>query len=123
MTDTTPCLRCQRVCRPGVPDPKARAIRQAKVGFCPNCVITNFLLCIEPINELINGTPARGPLLAREGLGPEILFTPEGSHVRKQVARVLEFSQMRETQIDWIEVVGNWGLPWPKGLEPKPGNF
>ena len=118
---TVNCLRCGRVCRPGTPDPKARAIRHASAGFCPNCMITNFLLSIEPIRDLIEGTPARGPRLAIPGKGPEILFGPEGVHVKKQVAVILTHTQMRESEIDWIEVVGNWGLPWPKGREP--GNF
>ncbi len=120
---TVPCLRCGRVCRPGTPDPKARAIRQAGAGFCPNCMITKFLLSIEPIRDLIEGTPARGDLVkARPGRGPEILFGLEGVAAKKH-AVVLTHTQMRESEIDWIEVVGNWGLPWPKGREPKPGNF
>jgi hypothetical protein len=121
---TVNCLRCGRVCRPGTPDPKGRAIRQASAGFCPNCMITKFLLSIEPIRDLIEGTPARGDLVkARPGRGPEILFGPEGVAAKKQIAVVLTHTQMRESEIDWIEVVGNWGLPWPKGREPKPGNF
>ena len=65
---TVPCLRCGRVCRLGTPDPKARAIRQASAGFCPNCMITKFLLSIEPIRDLIEGTPARAATLSRRGL-------------------------------------------------------
>ncbi len=125
-----PCLRCGRLCRPGTPDPKARAIRHAAAGFCPNCMITKFLLSIEAIKEMIDGTPSRvGPATqtgvkyrpARPGLGPEILFVPDGQPVRDQIAVILKHTQMRADEIDYIEVVGNWGLPWPKGREPQPG--
>lgn len=112
---TVNCLRCGRACRPGIADPKARAIVKAREGFCPNCMITKFLLSIEPIRDLIEGTGKR------DGLGPEILFCPGGAAVRKQIGVVLEATQMRASEIDYIEVVGNWGLPWPKGREPKVG--
>ena len=121
-TETVNCLRCGRACRPGIADPKARAIVHAREGFCPNCMITKFLLSIESIRDLIEGTPARGGLVkARDGLGPEILFCPDGAAVRQQIAVVLQATQMRANEIDYIEVVGNWGLPWPKGREPKVG--
>ena len=127
-TETVNCLRCGRACRPGIADPKARAIVQAREGFCANCMITKFLLSIEAIRDLIEGTPARGSTYpkgfgvpAREGTGPEILFCPGGAAARKQIAVVLQATQMRADEIDYIEVVGNWGLPWPKGREPKAG--
>lgn len=129
---TVKCLRCDTLCRPGTPDPKARAIRHASEGFCPNCMITKFLLSIEPVRDLIEGTESKvGPANlekgtiqyrpARAGLGPEILFGPEGSAVRKQIAVILTHTQMRADEIDYIEVVGNWYLPWPEGREPKLG--
>lgn len=103
-------------CQTGTPDPKARAIRRAQEsGFCPNCVITQFLLSIEPIRDTIDGTP-RHP-----GKGPEILLA---KHIRDSWASLLSHTQLRPDQINWVEVVGNWGLPWPKGHEPKVGaNF
>ncbi len=127
MTDqlefTTNCLRCGARCRRGTPDPKARAIQQSATnGFCPNCMITKFLLGIEPIRDLIEGTPARGNLVAaREGKGPEIfLNSPWREQVLRPVLRgVLAHTQLPENAINWIEVVGNWGLPWPKGRGPK----
>lgn len=113
------CLRCQRPCRPGTPDPKARAIRRATTGFCPDCAITHFLLSIEPIRDTIDGTPARGDIVpAREGQGPEILLA---AHVRQGWAPLLAHTQVNPDEIDWIEVVSNWRMPWPKGQEPKVG--
>lgn len=114
----TQCLRCGRPGRRGTPDPKARAIRHSDSdGFCSNCMITKFLLSIEPIKDSIEGTPARGgTVAARPGLGPEIFLDgPWRENVLRPVLRgVLAHTQMREDQINWIEVVGNWGLPWPK---------
>lgn len=108
------CLRCGEFCRQGTPDPKARAIVHTDKGFCPNCMITKFLLSIEVLRSQIEGTSKR------EGLGPEIFFNSEWMNTtfRPIMARILAHTQMREASINWIEVVGNWGLPWPKGHEP-----
>ena len=124
------CLRCQVPLRPGTPDPKARGIRQtAGVGYCANCMITRFLLAIEPVRNIIEGSPARGSAAAgvmvpaRPGQGPEILFGgPFLETLRPVIASVLAHTQLPEDQIDWVEVVSNWGIPWPKGREPKVGD-
>lgn len=112
------CLRCDRLLQTGTPDPKARAIRvSSTVGFCPDCMITKFLLSIEPIADTINGTPRR------DGLGPEI-FLNEGWRertLRPVMRSILAHTQLPEDSINWIEVVGNWRLPWPKGREPQIG--
>ena len=123
-TGVTACLRCGAKCRRGTPDPNARALVQsAKEGFCPNCAITKFLLSIEPLVMLFEGTPARGNIPARPGRGPEIFL--DGSW-REQALRpvmrgVVAHTQLPESAINWIEVVGNWGLPWPKGKGPELG--
>lgn len=119
----TNCLRCNRPCRIGIPDPKARMLREsATVGFCPDCAITKVLLSIEPIRGVIEGTPARGSIVpARPGKGPEILLT---KHVREGWGPLLAHSQVKPDSINWINVVMNWALPWPKGHAPKVGvNF
>lgn len=76
-------------------------------------MVTHFLLSVEALDRTINEH------------GPEILFGGgnEGFHaaLRQCMAGVLSHTQMREDEIDWIEVVSNWGTPWPKGREPKPG--
>ena len=109
------CLRCGAACRAGTPDPKARAIVQAAKGFCPNCMITKFLFSIEVLRIQIEGNGKR------HGLGPEIFFNAEWMNrtFRPVMAGILVHTQMREDSINWIEVVGNWGLPWPKGHEPQ----
>lgn len=119
----TNCLRCGTHCRTGTPDPTKRAIVAAtKKGLCSNCMIENFLLSIDSIADLINGTPARGGIVAdRPGLGPEIFLNSEWREtiLRPLLRGVLAHTQMPEDSINWIEVVGNWGLPWPKGCEPN----
>ena len=121
----TNCRRCHRPCQTGTPDPKARAIIAAtERGLCSNCMITWFLLSIEPIANLINGSPARGGIVAaREGKGPEIFLNPQWreSVLRPVLRGVLAHTQMPEDSINWIEVVGNWGLPFPKGHQPSLG--
>jgi len=126
------CLRCGAACRTGRPDPKARAIRvAANAGFCANCIVTKFLLSIESIAEFINGAPARGSKRAgliireRSGVGPEIFLDRDWRHKTfgPHVVLILAHTQLPPEQIDWIEVVGNWGLPWPKGREPKPADY
>lgn len=118
--ETTNCLRCGTLCRTGTQDPKKRALRQAKEGFCPACMVTKFLLSVEPIRCLFEGTagqPAK--------LGPEIFLDP---HWREKVLRpvmagVLAHTQLPEDSIDWLAVVSNWAEPWPKGREPQLGDF
>lgn len=122
MNETQTCLRCKKPCRTGTPDPKARAIRHSSTtGFCPACMITKFLLSLEPVRDVIEGTPQRGSeasgviVPARPGKGPEVLFDgPYLNTLRPVIAGVLAHTQLLEGDIDWIEVVGNWGMPWPR---------
>ena len=127
LNDVTPCLRCGTPCRRGTPDPKARAIRHsATTGFCPNCMITKFFLSIEVLRDQIEGTPARGDLVkARPGLGPEIFLNADWREkvLRPVMRGLLAATQMPEDAINWIEVVSNWGMPWPKGRGPQIGDF
>lgn len=119
---TTNCLRCGTPCRRGTPDPKARAIVQsATAGFCPNCMIERFLLGISVLRDTIEGTPARGggAVPARAGLGPEIFLNVEWREkvLRPVMRGLLAHTQMPEDCINWLEVVGNWGMPWPQGAD------
>lgn len=122
MSTATNCLRCGALCRTGTPDHTKRAIVVSDTkGFCANCMITQFLLSIAPIADLINGSPARGDIVpAREGLGPEIFLNEPWREktLRPILQAVLGHTQMPEDAIDWIEVVGNWGLDWPKNKAP-----
>lgn len=73
------------------------------------------LVSVESIRDLINGT-ATFP-----GKGPEIFLD---NHWRDKVLlpvvkMVLTHTQLPDDAIDYIELVGNWGLPWPKNDEPE----
>ena len=113
---STNCLRCGRECRSGTPDPTKQAIVvSAGSGYCANCVITIFLHRIEPIRDIIKGTPRK------EGRGPEIFLDGpwRDSVLRPVMVGVLAHTQLPEDAIDWIEVVGNWFLPLPpEALQP-----
>lgn len=116
----TTCLRCHTPCQTGTPDTTKRAIRVAeKAGLCANCMITQFLLSVEPIRAIIEGTP-RHP-----GKGPEIFLDAEWSkNVLGPVMKsLLAHTQMPEDAIDWIEVVSNWGLPFPAKHAPQTDLF
>ncbi len=115
MSTTTQCLRCKATCRKGTPDPKARAIVASDRGYCSNCMTERFLTSIEPIRNLINGTTKK------KGLGPEIFLNEEWREktFRPVMAAVLGHTQMPEDSINWIEVVSNWGMPWPDGKQPE----
>ena len=83
-------------------------------------MITRFLLGIEVIRILIEGKPARGNIVAaRPGLGPEIFLDAEWREkaLRPVMRGLLAHTQMPEDSINWLEVVANWGMPWPKGHE------
>jgi hypothetical protein len=111
MTTTVNCLRCGQLCRPGKPDPTKRALRRTEHGgLCPNCAVTELLLGIEPIRQTIMGSPARGGIVpALPGKGPGVLRLP---HIREQIGRVLAFTQLEPTEIDWDTIIKNWDLPW-----------
>ena len=124
---TTKCLRCGVLCRTGAPDPKARALVAATAtGLCPNCMITRFLLSIEPIRDTIEGHAARGGIVpALEGKGPEIFLNAEWREkvLRPVLRGVLSMTQLPEDSINWIAVAGNWGLPFPRKHAPVEGGW
>jgi len=101
------CLRCEKVCRPAKSkNPDAKPFRKALKGFCSNCVVTHFLLSIEPLRDGI------------EKNGTGILHNPM---VQKQFEAVLNAgeSELPIEEINWNCVVDSWDLKWPKGLKPK----
>ena len=88
--DTTNCLRCGKLCRRGTPDMSKQAIRQAHGGEVP------------------------------AQLQPEIFLDSKWreSVLRPVMKTMLAHTQLPEDAIDWINVVSNWGMPFPKGREP-----
>ena len=107
----TNCLRCGRVCVTSAPDPAALAlVRSATVGLCVDCAVTSFMLGIEVIADLINGSRNQA------GLGPEAL---RSASLRECWKSLLALTQVRPEEIDWERVIAQWALPWPKGHEPR----
>lgn len=84
-------------------------------------MIERFLLGISVLRDTIEGTPARGggAVPARAGLGPEIFLNVEWREkvLRPVMRGLLAHTQMPEDCINWLEVVGNWGMPWPQGAD------
>lgn len=113
--ETTNCLRCGEICRRGTPDLSKQAIRQATEGFCPACMVEKFLRSIEPIRALFEGTGKRPAQLQ-----PEIFLDHAWREqtLRPVMKLVLAHTQLPEDSIDWVNVVSNWGTPFPKGREP-----
>lgn len=115
-TKTTNCLRCGELCQQGAPDLTKQAIRQAAEGFCPACMMEKFLRSIEPIRALFEGTPQRPAQLQ-----PEIFLDAKWREgvLRPVMKQVLAHTQLPEDAIDWVNVVSNWGQPFPQGREPQ----
>lgn len=113
---TTNCLRCGALCRTGTPDPTKKAIHVAsKEGFCADCMVERFLLSIEPIRAMFEGTPKRPAMH-----GPEIFLDQQWREttLRPVMKLVLAHTQMPEDAINWLNVVSNWGMAWPAKREP-----
>ena len=108
MSATANCMRCHVRCRTGQGDPRARLLRIAEgpIGYCLNCAVTEWFLSVEPLCDIIK----------RDGI--EGLKLP---HVQQQFAAVMRagFAQATPDQIDWLEVVANWDLPFPKKKSRK----
>ena len=113
MSQVVNCIRCGRPCKTDTPDPAKRQIRRTDhAAYCPNCVVTQFLLSVEPIRQTIEGSPARGGIVpAVPGKGSSVLLLP---HIQEKIGRVLEHTQLSLAEIDWPTVVAQWDLPWPK---------
>jgi hypothetical protein len=111
----TNCLRCGKPCRTGTPAPESQAIMEASKGYCTDCMVTRFLLGIESVRNMVEGTPASGRDLvaARRGLGPQAFRLP---HIQQAMNTILNWTQLSGTRVDWEQVIEKWNLPWPKTL-------
>jgi hypothetical protein len=98
-------MRCHVLCRTGTPDEKARVFRVSATpdGYCVNCAATEFLKTTPPICEL----------LAADRSKVEGLRLP---HVQEQFGAMVAAGngQVDPKHIDWLEVIANWELPFPK---------
>lgn len=119
-TSTTNCLRCGEVCQRGTPDKSKAGIWEAKEGFCASCMIEKFLLSVEPIRAMFEGTGQKGPMH-----GPEIFLnkTWRNEVLAPVLTAVLLHTQMPADSINWINVVSNWGMPFPKTKRRSPDLF
>lgn len=78
-------------------------------------MIEKFLLSIEPLRSMFQGSEKRSARFGRE------IFLDE--EWRNQVllpvlSCALSHTQLPVDSINWINVVSNWGMPWPKGRGP-----
>lgn len=100
------CPRCQKRCLAG-PDgnQEARPLRRARKGMCLECCVSG----IFQSNSMERGIGFALP----KNFDPEGLRLP---HIQEQFSRVLQvgMSEANLEDIDWDEVIANWGLPFPK---------
>lgn len=106
------CSRCGVRCRVAADrNDKARLLMNADraQGWCCNCAATDFLKNTEPLGMLIE----RG--------GPEMLRL---GHIQEQFGQIMVAggADVNPPEIDWDEVIANWGLPFeekPRGKGRK----
>ena len=100
---TTSCLRCGQSCGPGENEnPEARPFRRSEKGLCADCVVTQFLIGLEPL---------------RKGLMENELEVLRDPVIQKQFAEILRVgrSELSADDIDWETVINQWELPFPRG--------
>lgn len=112
MPDTTNCARCGVRCVKQKGNAEARLLKftTSDFGLCVNCGITAFLKSLDVIaSPGRNGKP----------FDPECFRLP---HIQRQFAPVLSAGKAdaRIEEIDWLEVIANWELPFPKKPRKKP---
>ena len=90
------CLRCGAEWQRLIVGPATRPGRRSQTdGFCANCMVTHFLLSVEVLDCSL-------------------------ANLRYCAAGVMNYTPLRQREIDWIEVISHWELPWPSGREPQP---
>ena len=104
------CARCNAPCRWGPsPNPDARlaAFATKSGGYCANCISTWFFKS----NVL---DQARAALTERGHTMQEVLRLP---HVQEMFSNILGTAKadLKPEDVDWLEVIANWDLPFPKG--------
>lgn len=98
------CKRCGRPVRGSKGSPGARMLRRAKVGFCVECGIVNFL---QQLGNMYGGG------LLESGNVAEALRLP---HVQAQFAAALKAGHSDATpeEIDWERVIDVWDVAPPE---------
>ena len=105
---TCKCDRCGVRLKLSVGNPDARFIRLADKpsGYCLNCVVTKFFKTSEMTDAMQCSRKIEPGL-------PEAFRLP---HIQECFASVLRvgLSDADPKDIDWLEVIANWALPFPK---------
>lgn len=100
------CARCGIRCckKPGSDEARLLHYTTSDFGFCVNCGVTEVLQSLDVI-----ASPGRGA----KPFDPECLRLP---HVQKQFEAIMVSgkSDARPHEIDWLEIIANWSLPFPK---------
>ena len=116
------CSRCHVRCRTGTPDPKARLLQESAGprGLCVNCAVTQFFKD-EKYGVSLEQVMCGSDLLKTDSPKDvtKALLLP---HVQQQFSEILRvgFAQVRPEDIDWLEVVANWDLPFDrKTIRPR----
>ncbi len=100
------CARCGVRCCKQSGNDEARLLQYttSDFGLCVNCGVTEFLQSLDVIR-----TPGRGA-------AP---FDPQSlrlEHVQRQFTAIMSAGKAdaRPNEIDWLEVIANWSLPFPR---------
>ncbi len=101
------CCRCGVPCRKMPGNPEARLLTHTTddFGFCGNCAATEFLKGLAVIGDRSR--------FEKKPFDPECFRLP---HVQVQFAQILTTgnADTKPEEIDWLEVIANWHLPFPK---------
>jgi hypothetical protein len=105
----TSCLRCGSPAISGSGSESARPFRRAKRGFCTPCAVCSFFQDENENHGIGFALPA--------DFDPQGLLLP---HIQQQFARVLEVgnSELTMEEIDWDQVIENWGAVSVASPEP-----
>ncbi len=111
------CQRCHIPCHTGKPDPEARLLQlsEGPKGLCVNCAVTQFFKDEKygvSLEQLLRGTEVEKDVT-------RALLLP---HIQEQFTAILRVgcAQVVPEQIDWLEVVANWDLPFDrKTIKPR----
>ena len=130
------CLRCAVRLKVGPPpNPAARLLRRATKpeGLCLNCAVTEFLQNCPGVGELLKNPrcracgkrPSGNPFdpackCAKPDLPPigEVIGSPHVQQIFRQVMAA-GMADARWEDIDWLEVVANWDLPFPRAKRKR----
>ena len=101
------CCRCGVPCQKMPGNPEARLLRYCldDTGYCANCAATEFLQGLAVIGDRSR--------FEKKPFDPECFRLP---HIQTHFAAILLTGKAdaRPEEIDWLKVIANWNLPFPK---------